>query len=1127
MNQAKSVNVWAFILTLGLLSTCLLSFGQSTLGSINGTVADQTGAMLPGAKVTLTNAGTGSKLQTVTSTAGIFNFRNLPVGTYNIRAEMGGFSIEEQSGLQLYANQAVTADLRLKVSRVQNSIEVTAASSLIDTQNSDLADVITGTQLLNTPLLTRQNAVGIYQDMYFAPGSQNPNSNNSADGNGNSSGTPSIDGARQLDSMITMDGMTVMSNIGDEGGTPVQPSYEAIQEMHTVMADAPAEFWRPAAVTVVTKSGTNHFHGSLFEDYNTAGLNTRNYYSSTVPKRIENNFAGSVGGPILKNKLFFFAAYEGGRNATDDSLSASMPLPEWTTGDFSSLAYQLKNPYAPGQTITGNNLANMPAGQGISKVSQYIQSVVYLPPNYGGVGLLTGNYRAMIQTRGSGWSAFDNGDASFQYNVGQKDTVFFHYNDREYPERTFTGSIPATGNYIAERVSGSGVIDENHIFSPTLINELRLGYTLMKLGTHGTFDGYDFLTSAGMEGPWTTTNNFLGTPSISISGVSGVPSVGNGMGKNEDNQWNDNLSWTRGRHLLKFGVDQIFDHVNETSESGTEYGGYSFNGTFTGNGYADFLLGLPNQTTLTSPVPISELKGTLAGIYGQDQFQISPRWTVNYGLRWEYQGPYSGAPYATYGFDLTTGAMVIQTQDCYSHISPYFPTNVPIETAARAGLNPNSFMNSHRLNLYPRAGFAYRLFPNAGTVLRGAIGVYGNNIYAFLGRGRTGLGGPFSGSASFINSFSAVPGHPLEAQPRFSFPDPFLPSYTMGTQFAATYDPNLNAPYTSQWNLSVEQKLGSNGVVTLAYVGSATRNLLQIVDLNQPPPSTTPFSLSEESYPVYSAVNWVENGGVDNYDSFQVSVRKSEGKNLLIDSGLSVTKDLTDAQDIGLSYALKPENRFCIGCDYGHNEITKRLTYYFNGNYVLPFGRGQRFLSSVNQTVDTVISGWGIAGDVSAMSGEFFSPYEWSFDTANTNTSVNQRPDIIGNPHVANQNANNWFNVNAFAIPGCPTTDPQCLLPTTVRADVGRFGDVKPGILNGPKFAQVDLSIMKNFRIANKGTFQLRLTAENAFNHPNFDIPDWYITDGAGVAGVLNDGLSGATVGGGGREVDLIGRFQF
>ncbi|MEO6830370.1 MAG: carboxypeptidase regulatory-like domain-containing protein, partial [Acidobacteriaceae bacterium] len=902
MRNTKAIYL-VLALVLGILTINVVAFGQSTAGSINGVVTDPSGAVLPSAQVTLLNLATGNKLQTVTNNAGTYNFRNLQVGTYSVRIEVSGFSIQEITGLVLSANQTVTADAKLKVSGAQNSVEVSAAPSLIDTQSSHLADVLTGSALLNMSLLQRQKAdSGLIHNLYFMPGSQNPQVG---------SQYPSINGVSTLDTLATMDGIVVMANLSNLGGGPVQPSMEAVQEVHTVLANAPAEFWRSAAITVVSKSGTNAFHGSLFYDYNSNAFNAKSFFARTVPFQVENNFAASIGGPIKKDKLFFFADYEGGRNAGALALLADVPLPAWRTGDFSSLSQPLINPYT-GNPFPGNQIpANL-----ISPVSLNIQQVLYPLPNFGPAGLESGNWRKNLSGQ-NGFSVFDMGDLTIDYKASKADSLFIRESYRHIPLTSVSAGLPAIAEYVENRTGASGVISEVHTFSPTLQNEFRFGYTLARIAYNQVFDGYKFIINSGMTGPFVGIQPQIETvPVFNIDGVDGSPvdccDVENNIGASYE--WNDNLSWTWNRHLLKFGVDQIFDNITHFHNFGSVYGSYNFNGKFTTDAYADFLLGLPQQTQINTIIPEAKIHGMLLGIYAQDQFQINPRLTLNYGLRWEFQSPYSGAPYLNYGFDRSNGSVVIQTEAGRSKVSPFFPSDIPIETAAVAGIPSKSLMFSHYLNIYPRAGFAYRMFQNKNTVLRGAYGLYGSNVYASSAVVQLGAGGPFTGSSTFTNQL-------VNNTPLFKFPEPFLPNGTIATQSIGAQDPHLTAPYTSQWSLSLDQPLGNNTVFTLAYVGTASRNLLIPVNLNQPAPDTTPFSPSKLAYPNFNSVQWTQNGGVDNYNSLQVSMRKHVGRTLYVDTGFSWVRDLTDDTLAGNYRGRGPQDRFCIGCEYGNNGI--------------------------------------------------------------------------------------------------------------------------------------------------------------------------------------------------------------
>ena len=1094
----------AFVLAATLFCANFYSVGQSTTGGVTGVVTDPAGAVIPGAKVTLVNPAMGTKLQTVTDAEGIFNFRNLPVGTYSVETESNGFTTQERTGLQLYANQTVTADMRLGIIHVNSNVVVTTAPSVLDTQNSSLASVIPGGELEKMPVLTRQHGdIGLYGDILFNPGvsiAQNI--------------SPPINGVRSINTMDTMDGMTVMAYVTNEGGGPVQPSLEAIQEIHSVLADAPAEFWRSAAITVVTKSGTNQLHGSLFEDYNGDLLNAKSFFASQVPFRVYNDFGGSIGGPIKKDKLFYFGDYEGSRESAQRAIVGETPLPAWRTGDFSSLNFPITNPYT-GAPFPGNQI---PVSM-ISPVSTKLQALLYPQPNYGPPGLLSGNYRNLIRAQ-NGFTRYNNFDVTLDYNWRTKDTLFVRDSYRELPVTGFYGNLPNTGPYTESRLGSSGVIEETHMFSPSLANEARLGYTDMNLSYSASEVGLNIIQQAGIQGIDVVTP-VDDVPHIIINSISPVDNLPATLDHGTDVEWNDNLSWTPGRHLLKFGVDQIFDTFNGYTNPSSIYGGYQFLGQFTGFGYADFLLGLPHLTSLTSLSPVYALHGILLGAYAQDVFQVNQRLTLNYGVRYEYQGPYSDANRNLYSFDPKTGAEVL-SNGSLGKISKYFPSNVPVETAATAGYPSGSLMRSPYFDFYPRAGFNYRLFPNRTAVLRGGFGIYANNVMGSEATDQTSNGGPLVGSATFINQM-------VNGEPLFSFPEPFLSAGALSTQTVAAVDPNVSIPYTDQWNLTLEQQLGSSIALKISYVGDHTGQLIYPSNLDQPAPSKTPFSTSEMTYPIYNSVLWGINGGRDNYNALQVTATKTYGQNIFLNTGLTWAKGLSDVSGGGGDFeGTAPENRYCLSCEYGNNPETRRLIGYLNSSFMLPFGRGQHFLNDTNRWLNGVIGGWNMAWVGMMASGSFFTPEECSgFDTANTNTSFCQRPDLIGNPHVSHPSRSNWFNINAYAIPGCPIANPLCNNSTPI--DVGRFGNTRPNTLAGPHFVNFDVSLNKDFSLGRQRILEFRLTSADAFNHVNYGNPDPTVTDGPGVAGVIT-GLSGANFAQatlGAREVDIFARIQF
>jgi hypothetical protein len=888
-----------------------------------------------------------------------------------------------------------------------------------------------------------------------------------------------------------MDGIAVTAYSG--GASPVQPSFEAIQEVNVLTANPNAEFAVAANYTVVTKSGTNEFHGTAFYNYNSHVLNSRNFFASERPLRVYNNFGGSLGGPIKKNKLFFFGDYEGSREAARRLMTADVPLVPWRNGDFSGLATTIVDPTnlgADGRAtpFPGNRIPE----SRISPVSKNVQEVFPLP-NFGAPTLQAGNFRQLFVGT-TGFTRFNMVDGRLDYNLSERDLIFGRVSWRRMPLDGYDYP-PTIGHYPQRRYGHSGVISWTHTFSPALLNEFRTGFTYHRNSYHYDTIGSDLIQQWGIKGVTAT-----GLPVEPIFSINPVTPFQTDVAFNNPStgiQFIDNLSWTRGAHFLKFGVDVIRDRLNETSISPLTYGGYNFTGIYTNFGYADFLLGIPQTTQLAVDTPPRYLRATTWAFYAQDQFKVNRKLTVNYGLRWQLAGPFYHQFGAIYSFNPQTGALVIP-DNSVDRINPFFPKNIPIQTASEAGYPQDTLVDFPKNGLQPRFGFAYKPFDSANTVIRGAYGIYGNLIYRPLARDMGG--GPFAGSATFNNSI-------INGVPLFSFPEPFLTSAigAAGTQNVQGKDPNLRNPYTQQWNLTIEQEV-KEIALRLSYVGTHSVNLPYRRNLNLPPPSTTPFSAIRRPYAQYNQVIWTENGGNEVYNGLEVSATKRHGKNLSFGAGWTWARDLTDAQDSGgggSSFGGQViQNQYDRRVEKADNALVLKHRAFGYAIYALPFGRGQRFLSGASGWVEGLLGGWQTSWNVNLQSGQYFNPTFTGRDPSNTNT-IGGRPDRIadGNLPTADRSINRWFDASAFKIPGCPDTNPIC--PESVRTNVGRFGNAGLNILEGPGIANLDFALGKYFSLKEDMRLQFRLIMVNALNHPNFSVPAANIS-APGTVGIIN-----------------------
>jgi hypothetical protein len=523
---------------------------------------------------------------------------------------------------------------------------------------------------------------------------------------------------------------------------------------------------------------------------------------------------------------------------------------------------------------------------------------------------------------------------------------------------------------------------------------------------------------------------------------------------------------------------------------------------------------------LAVPTPPRYLRATTWGLFAQDQFKVNRKLTLNYGVRWQLAEPFFHQFGAIYSFNPQTGALVIP-DNAESRVNPYFPKNIPIETASQAGYPGDTLVQFPKNSIQPRFGFAYKPFASGNTVIRGGYGIYGNLIYRPLARDMGG--GPFAGSATFVNSIT-------NGVPLFSFPEPFLTSAigAAGTQNIQGKNPKLKIPYTQQWNLTVERQVREVGL-RVSYVGTRTVNLPYRRNLNLPPPSTIPFSAARRPYPLYNQIIWTDNGGSEFYSGLEVAATKRHGSNLTFGTGWTWARDLTDSQDSGgggASFGGQViQDQFDRRAERANNALVLKHRAFGYAIYALPFGRKQRFLSGANRWVDALLGGWQTSWNVNLQSGQYFNPTFTGRDPSNTNT-IGGRPDRIadGNLPAGQRTISHWFDTSAFKIPGCPDNSPVC--PESARTNVGRFGNSGLNILEGPGIANLDFALGKYFNLRENTRLQFRLIMVNALNHPNFAVPASNISAPASVgtissmARVLNG--EPAT-----REINLGLRLEF
>ena len=1082
--------IFAVIFCIAFLPALTLpAFCQTTFGSITGAITDPSGAAVPGAHITVRNEATGVEQKVSTDNAGIFNVADVQPGTYDVSAQATGFQIQQRKGIVVYAHNTVNVNMNLAVGQAQTQVEVTAAPPVVDTSSQTLSYTQSTSQLEQAATVTGLQDTNQYYALYSPGMAVN-----------NNGGIHSY-GVRTVDTRVANDGIVEMADADGVGGGPIGPAPQSVAEVTTITTDATAEYQTPTNVIVVSKSGGNDIHGMAMWDWNGSVLNARNYFSSTVPFNNFNDFTANIGGPIKKNKLFYFANYEALRSRGQSVLSANVPLAAWRSGNFSSVSQPLTNPFT-GQTFPGNQIpSNL-----ISQVALNAQNFFFPQPNFGPAGLQSGNWQSLLPATGRN----DTGDGRIDYNINDRDRVFGRFTYHANTSVSVNGGSLPAALYDVNRPTLSGFLSWTHVFSPTLLNEFRTGVSRNNEIEGPALIGSQVIQQIGLQG----VNAPAGLPGVPVFNITGVSNTNahSGPVHNLDTnyQWVDDVSWTRGSHFLKFGADIVRDQLSGFFNSNNLDGTLNFTGVYTGNAYADFLLGLPQTTSVNALPPFPYLRSTTWSFYAQDQWKATQRLTVNYGLRYELNGPYYDKNGAIYSFDPQNLSIVVP-QKGLSQISPLFPHTVPIISASQAGYPASSLVKYRKWNFYPRVGVAYQLTSDGKTAIRAGYGMYSSTVYPNIVQ----RGGPFAGSETFFNAIT-------NGVPQLSFPNPFSTVGTLGSfQSVAAVNPNIRVPYTQQWNVTLERQIGKVAL-SASYIGTHGTDLLYQRNLNQPPPSTIPFTKSRYLLSsTFSGINWIENGGNEEYEGLQFAATKTVGNNLTINAGYTWARDLATVTDTAATI----QNQFNLAGERGNSPYTPMHRLYAVVVYALPVGKGQPFGRSMPRALDEAIGGWRLSGIETLQSGLWFSPSYSGFDSSNTNT-IGGRPDeLAGVPlYPANRSISEWFNPAAFAIPGCPATQPVCSAP----ANVGRFGTAAPYQLAGPWLQDLDVALMKDFHFTETKFLRFEAIASNALNHPNFGLPAANISSPATVGRITS------TIGGNyergsadERQINLLLRFQF
>ncbi|MFN0165356.1 MAG: carboxypeptidase regulatory-like domain-containing protein [Bryobacteraceae bacterium] len=1027
---------------------------QSTLGTMVGVVKDQSGAVTPGVVVTVRHEEQGQTREASTNARGEYEITQLPEGTYTVQAEAAGFRGYVNRGVRLSVRQVLRIDIQLQIGEISERVTVSGAAPVV---NSESATISGGMQesLLREFHTPTANAYSPHLlAMMMLPGSVHL---------GNAQFK--LGGARGNMYESKVDGSETNHNEGS-------PSVLSVKEMNIVYVNANAEYRSPATVDAVMQSGTNTFRGGARAELENGALNAAGVGAQRRPPGVPFYYGEYFGGgPVMipkiyngKDRTHFYVDYERGKNGSYfRSGFLDVPPAQFRQGDFSALSRQLVNPFT-GAAFTGNSIPQSLMNPG----SLWLQDKYWPLPNAGAAGALALNYAA---TNSASWFVqrwYFRGD----HQISRMNHVSFGYT--RFTEANIKGTGVWTGGLVAKVPDGGAniytrfnqnyILTDTHTFSPTRLNEFRLSLQYYQLPGQYSVRGKTILDGAGIKG---VALDLTGTPRIDINGFSGMwGGAGGGQYTGEDTvnkryQLIDNFTLIQGHHSFKFGTD--LRRIDAQSWTGGVWAGsYNFDGRFTGFSWADFLLGLPSTTSRFTPRPPVSRYNWLYAFYLQDDFKVSPRFTLQYGLRYDNSTVPVDKAGAFFNFDPATGNIVVPDDRALGLVSPAFPSTIKIVTASQAGF-PKHLLKGNNGRLSPRVGISFRPFSNANTVLRAGFGHF--SIYSY----GLNTGGPFALTENFINQMS-------NGAPLLTLSNPFPRIGAPPAQSSTGINPNLRDAAFTQWNLSVERDIGFSTALRLSYIGSKSSFLQYSREINRPPASTIPFAASRNPYPLFQSVSYTDNGGNATYHGFQMQATRRFTRGLSIDAALTYHKELTDSHNEG-SY-------FDMGLNDPYNRASNKgpatalpMPYEVSLNYLyqLPFGRGRQYLSQVPAIVSHVLGGWDASGYFAAYSGRWWTATYSGRDISNMNI-FSGRPDRTcnGNLPSGQRTEGRWFDNSCFVVPP---------------AGVGRFGNAGINSIQGPGAWFYNMGVYKHFPVYERLNFRVGMTAINLLNHPVWDQP--------------------------------------
>lgn len=1040
---------------------------QSTTSSLTGTITDSTGAVLANATITITNLATGVQQTVSTGPQGTYRVGQLPPGNYSMKIESPGFQEQQIQNINLVVDQQGRQDIKLGVGDSSQTITVSGAPQLLDTVASNQGQVISNKQILDLPLNGRDFLQLAQLSTGVTPSNINGMNSPASAWTGTQTVSVSVAGLREDDTSYLFDGIEARN--AWYGAIGILPSVDNIQEFKIEQVGSTSAYGNAGTfVNIVSRSGTNQLHGTVFEFLRNNALDARNYFDQgAAPAFHQNQFGGSIGGPILHDKLFFFLNYEGYRQTAPTTVYSRVPTLAQRSGDFSATTVQLYSPFT-GLPYAGNQIPSSDFSPAALKMLAY-----YPAPNGNFSG---GNNYVNVQDTISNW---DQGSARIDYNISQKDSVFGRYTQEALnsvePGLTFFGGriFPSHPKNLAA--------GWNHIFGSGIVNSVRFGWNFTETGQNRAA-GYDASQAnpLGLNYSEIQPGSF-GPPSIGLTGYANPGSAG-GTEVIRENLFmgTDTLLIQHGKNTISAGADIRYDPVYMYED--WQGSGVSFNGNYTGlvdrsnpasptlvyagDAAADALIGAPASGATSVGDPTLNLRRWYQAYFLQDTYQLTPKLTVNGGVRYEYNQPPVDTANHVGSFDFATGTLL----------------TYPDSRALGLG---RQMVHPIYTNISPRLGFNFA--PDNNTVIKGGFGMYW--LSANLNQFEVMVDTPKYYSVQNYNN--SVAGQPLN----FRLDQLFNLSLPGAGQSVSFINANNKTPLAYEFSLSVQRNFATNWLAELSYLGSLSRHYETRIVINPLRPDGT------TGYTNYAgAIQENLNAGSSNYNALALRVEKRYSNGLSVLGSYTFSKCLgTPWQD---QFAWHPLD---LSADYGHCTYDQNQRLSVNSVYELPFGKGKLLLNH-GGFLDQIVGGW----QGSVIATFYTGPWLTLGSGQNLGAFVNTLPLVTG--PVNNGNRHGGLGRHGYLGPYFNTQNVQ---PITT---LGEQGNAGVSDIETPGSATWDLSAFKTWTILERYGLTFRGDFFNAFNRVNF----------VGLDTGVNDSNFGNLTGANpAREIQLSARIRF